>query len=169
MNSSDKLLDPVGWGILQALQINARMSFTEIGRRVGLSDTAVADRVRRMEDAGIIRGYHAEVDYEMIGLPIMAYIHLNVQGSQRSTTAIEDLVRSFPQVLEYYSMAGADCYILKVVVRSVRQLDQLLGELRKQGNVLTNTSIILSPLMESHPITEEALADITGPNRNPPV
>ena len=72
----EKLLDETGWHILQALQENARLSFSELGQRVGLSSPAVAERVRRMEDAGIIKGYHAEIDTAKVGYPITAIIRI---------------------------------------------------------------------------------------------
>src|SRR6267143_3746505 len=75
-----KLLDDVGWKILQQLQQDARLSFAELGRRVGLSTPAVLERVRRMEDSGIILGYHAELDAAKVGMPITAFIRISVVG-----------------------------------------------------------------------------------------
>src|SRR5215467_7996811 len=72
----ERLLDETGWRILQELQQNARLSFSELGQRVGLSSPAVTERVRRMEDAGIITGYHAEVDPARLGFPVLAIIRM---------------------------------------------------------------------------------------------
>src|SRR5438876_10855233 len=75
-----KLLDDFGWKILRELQENARISFAELGRRVGLSTPAVLERVRRLEESGIIKGYHADVDGAKIGMPITAFIRISVTG-----------------------------------------------------------------------------------------
>lgn len=75
-----KLLDDVGWKILDELQQNARVSFAELGRRVRLSTPAVLERVRRMEETGIILGYHAQLDGAKVGLPITAFIRISVVG-----------------------------------------------------------------------------------------
>ena len=76
----ERLLDDLGWKLLVALQENARLSFAELGRRVGLSTPAVAQRVRRMEDEGIIRAYRADVSPEKVGLPITAFIRMSIVG-----------------------------------------------------------------------------------------
>ena len=77
----EKLLDPLGWKLLVELQTDARISFAELGRRVGLSTPAVAERVRRMEDEGIIRAYRAEIDPSSVGLPITAFIRMSIVGN----------------------------------------------------------------------------------------
>ena len=82
---NERLLDETGWHILEALQENARLSFSELGQRVGLSSPAVAERVRRMEDAGIITGYRAEVNTARIGYTITAIIRINNSLEQRCT------------------------------------------------------------------------------------
>src|SRR4030042_4992706 len=76
---NDKLLDATGWQILRELEANARLSFAELGRRVGLSLPAVAERVRKMEDAGIITGYRAQVDPARVGLPIRAFVRIRLE------------------------------------------------------------------------------------------
>ena len=78
----ERSLDQIGVKILHELQKNARMPFSEIGRRVGLSSPAVAERVKKMEDAGIICGYHVKVDHEKIGYPIVAFIFLTTQSEK---------------------------------------------------------------------------------------
>src|SRR5215472_8883841 len=100
----ERLLDETGWHILEALQENARLSFSELGQRVGLSSPAVAERVRRMEDAGIITGYRAEVNIAKIGYPITAIMRLNPQGEK--CTRLNSLVRELPEVLECYRVTG---------------------------------------------------------------
>lgn len=79
-SDSDKLLDEIGWKILNELQLNARLPLTELGRRVGLSTPAVGERVRRLEDAGIILAYRAQVDHAKTGYPMLAFIRISVVG-----------------------------------------------------------------------------------------
>src|SRR5436309_4239134 len=81
----EKLLDATGWQLLQELQQNARLSYSELGQRVGLSSPAVAERIRRMEDAGIISGYHAEINRARIGYPITAIIRMSTFAGERCT------------------------------------------------------------------------------------
>src|SRR5262245_41633097 len=102
---SKKLLDEVGWQILTVLQEDARLSFTEIGRRVGLSLPAVVERVRRLEEAGIITGYRAEIDISKIGLGITAFIRVTTPSEKYP--ALNTLLKSMPEVLESHHLAGA--------------------------------------------------------------
>lgn len=136
----EKLLDETGWRILQALQENARLSFSELGLRVGLSSPAVAERVRKLEDAGIIKGYHAEVDTAKVGYPITAIIRAQAQGDRCSRISTE--VRDIPEVLECYRVTGSDCLIMKVMVSSVEHLEALIDRLSIHGPL--TTSIVLS-------------------------
>jgi Lrp/AsnC family transcriptional regulator, leucine-responsive regulatory protein len=137
---SEKLLDEIGWKILQELQENARLSFAELGRRVGLSIPAVTERVRRMEDAGIITGYHADIDPEKVGLPITAFIRMNIMGDV--TPRLTALLKELPEVSECHRGTGGDSFILKVNVSSVHHLEKLIDQLLPFGT--TTTSIVLS-------------------------
>jgi Lrp/AsnC family transcriptional regulator, leucine-responsive regulatory protein len=136
----ERLLDETGWHILEALQVNARLSFSELGQRVGLSSPAVAERVRRMEDAGIITGYRAVVNTAKIGYPITAIMRMNSQGER--STRLNVSVREIPEVLECYRVTGEDCHIMKVIVSSVEHLESLIDRLSVHGQV--TTSIVLS-------------------------
>src|SRR5690242_15330282 len=138
--SSEKNLDLTSREILRQLQENARLSYHELGRRVGLSAPAVAERVRKLEEAGIITGYHARVDPVRIGFPILAFIH---------TTCIRNrcfyshaLHEEFPEVLEYHRVTGNNCGIFKVCVSSVQHLEELIDRL--SAYELPSTSLILS-------------------------
>lgn len=137
---SEKLLDEVGWHILRELQENARLSFAELGRRVGLSIPAVTERVRRMEDAGIITGYHAQIDPEKIGLPITAFIRMNIVGDM--TPRLTALLKELPEISECHRGTGGDSFIMKVNVASVHHLERLIDRLLPFGT--TTTSIVLS-------------------------
>jgi len=136
----EKLLDETGWHILEALQDNARLSFSELGQRVGLSSPAVAERVRRMEDAGIISGYRAVVNTAKIGYPITAIMRMHSQGERCSRLNAQ--VREIPEVLECYRVTGEDCHFMKVMVSSVEHLESLIDRLSMYGQV--TTSIVLS-------------------------
>jgi Lrp/AsnC family transcriptional regulator, leucine-responsive regulatory protein len=146
---TERLLDDVGRKILSALQENARLNYAEIGRRVGLTANAVADRVRRMEEAGIILGYHVEVNPEKIGLPIAAYIRIATNSGR--SPQLDSLVRDCPEVIECHVITGPDSYILKVVVPSVHHLERFLEQLRFHGQ--PTTSVVLSTLVGRRRLT----------------
>jgi Lrp/AsnC family leucine-responsive transcriptional regulator len=135
-----KLLDDVGWKILSELQENARVSFAELGRRVGLSTPAALERVRRMEEAGIILGYHAEVDRAKVGIPITAFIRISVVGEMLQR--VIGIAEKLDEVLECHRVTGTDSFIIKVGVSSVEHLQHLFDQFSPY--TATTTSIILS-------------------------
>ena len=144
---NEKLLDDIGWHIIKELQENARLSFAELGRRVGLSIPAVTERVHRMEDAGIITGYHADVNPEKVGFPITAFIRMNITGNV--SEKIIALMDELPEVSECHRGTGGDSFIMKVRVSSVAHLEQLIEKLLPFGT--TTTSIVLSsPVTRRH-------------------
>lgn len=138
---SQAMLDDVNWRILQELQQNARISFAELGRRVGLTAPAVAERVRRLEEKGIITGYHAELDTSKVGLPLLAFIRIATSGEGRYEQVLA-LVRDRPEVLECHRVTGGDSYFVKVIVSSVQHLEEFLERLLPYGQ--PTTSIVLS-------------------------
>jgi Lrp/AsnC family transcriptional regulator, leucine-responsive regulatory protein len=146
----EKLLDETGWRLLQELQENARLSYSELGQRVGLSSPAVADRVRRMEEAGVISGYHAEVDMSRIGLPVQAIIRLR-SGAGRSCQRIAVWASDVPEVIECYRVSGDDSVVVKVAASSVTHLENVVNQLSQYG--YTSTSIIFSNPMKRRTIT----------------
>ena len=152
----EKLLDETGWRILQALQENARLSFSELGLRVGLSSPAVAERVRKLEDAGIIKGYHTEIDTTKVGYPITAIIRMQTQGDR--CTRISAGVRDIPEVLECYRLTGSDSLVMKVMVSSVEHLEALIDRLSLNGQL--TTSIVLSTVVSKRtivPVSDPAI------------
>ena len=151
---NERLLDETGWRILQALQENARLSFSELGQRVGLSSPAVAERVRRLEDAGIIKGYRAEIDTTKVGYPITAIIRAQAQGDRCSR--ISASVRDIPEVLECYRVTGSDCLIMRVMVSCVEHLEALIDRLSIYGPL--TTSIVLST-----PVAKRIIAPVSDP------
>lgn len=133
-------LDELGWRILCELQQNARISFSELGRRVGLTPPAVAERVRRLEDAGVITGYYVALDMEKLGRPLLAIVRLAPRGALASQ--VKQAVAEMPEVLECHHITGDDCYVLKVAVASVHALEELLEQLLRYGS--TTTSVVIS-------------------------
>ncbi len=143
----ERLLDKTGLALLRLLQENARTSFADLGKQVGLTAPAVAERVRRMEEAGIITGYHARVDPARLGLEIKAFIRVSdCEPCER----LVELVKTLPEVIECHMLTGSDSYILRVVVASIAHLDALIARLRPLARTM-NTSIVLeSPVEASH-------------------
>ena len=137
---TESLLDDAGWRILLALQADARLSFSALGRRVGLSPPAVAERVRRLEDAGIIRGYRVDLDLEIPGCPITAIIRVSTPEPQFAR--LKALVASLREVLECHHVTGADSLVLKVAASSVGHLEKVIEQLGRYGT--PTTSIVLS-------------------------
>lgn len=138
-----KYLDEIGWRILRELQENARITFAELGRRVGLSLPAVTERVRRLEDAGVITGYRAEIDKARIGLPITAFMRLSIAGD--ISTRLTTILKEIPEVMECYRVTGGDSFILKVHVSSVAHLEELIDKFVPFGT--TTTTLVLSTLV----------------------
>src|SRR5712692_6917469 len=132
----ERLLDDTGWQLLHELQQNARLSYSELGQRVGLSSPAVAERVRRMEDAGIITGYHAEVNTAKVGFPITAIIRLTGYGE--TCSRLNTVVSEFPEVLESYRVTGSDWVIMKIIATSVEHLEAFLDRMSTHGQSTTS-------------------------------
>lgn len=143
-----RLLDGVGWKLLALLQENGRRSFSELGRAVGLSAPAVAERVRRLEEAGIITGYHASVRLERIGWTIRALVRVSGIGSEAPQVAAT--ISAMPEVLECHRVTGEDSYILTLVARSTGHLEALVDRLLPFGRV--TTSLILSSPVPWRPV-----------------
>jgi Lrp/AsnC family transcriptional regulator, leucine-responsive regulatory protein len=148
---NEKLLDQVGWKLLHELQLDGRLSYAELGRRVGLTTPAVVERVKRMEEAGIILGYHADIDPMKIGMPITAFIRMSVVGDVFAK--ITNVVKTSPEVVECHRGTGADSFIMKVNVRSVEHLEALIDRLTPWGT--TSTSIVLSSPVERRELGQQ--------------
>jgi Lrp/AsnC family leucine-responsive transcriptional regulator len=135
-----KLLDPIGWRILAELQEDARIHFSELGRRAGLSTPAVIERVHRMEEAGIITGYRVEIDRQKVGRPVCAYIRVRVIGDLISHVIA--IAREMPEVYECHHIAGEDTFLLKVCVPSSEALENIIKKFMPY--VATTTMLVLS-------------------------
>ncbi len=140
IDNSQKLLDDTSWQILTILQENARIPFKELGQRVGLSSPAVAERVRRLEETGIITGYHAELNLEKLGLPITAFISIKSFGHR--CDEVRSLLQQRPEIIECDRVTGNDHYLAKVVVTDVSHLEELVDRFIPFATV--TTSIVLS-------------------------
>ncbi|HSK73442.1 MAG TPA: Lrp/AsnC family transcriptional regulator [Pyrinomonadaceae bacterium] len=134
------MIDEIDWKILKELQENARVTFAELGRRVGLTTPAVIERVRKLEDAKIIMGYRAEIDTAKVGLPITAFIRMSITGIDYSH--IIEVAEESNEVLECHRGTGGDSFIMKVAVADVGHLQTLIDRLTPYG--ITTTSIVLS-------------------------
>ena len=147
------MIDEIGWKILKELQVNARITFAELGRRVGLTTPAVIERIKKLEDARIITGYRAEIDTAKVGLPITAFIRMSISGVDYSH--IIEVAEQSKEVLECHRGTGGDSFILKVAVADVEHLQSLIDRLTPYG--ITTTSIVLSSPVKRRII--EAKAD----------
>jgi Lrp/AsnC family leucine-responsive transcriptional regulator len=139
-------LDSIAWKILEGLQHDARQSFAELGRKVGLSTPAVAERVRRLQEAGIITGYHAVLDAAKLGVPIRVVVRLTIPGGElqviRSVAAIKEL----SEISRCHRITGAESFVIEADVVSVRHLEALIDKLSALG--ATSTSTVLSSPVE---------------------
>ncbi|OLF14339.1 AsnC family transcriptional regulator [Actinophytocola xinjiangensis] len=129
-------LDPTDWAILAELQTDGRLALTELGRRVNLSASATTERVRRMEDAGIITGYRATVDLDKVGFGVLALVRLKYPGNQHQP--LHRLLTERPEFLECLRTTGEDCYTVKVAATSMRHLERIVNDLTSLGTTTTN-------------------------------
>jgi Lrp/AsnC family leucine-responsive transcriptional regulator len=141
-------MDDTNLRLLSELQRDARLSLAELGRRVGLSPPAVAERLQRLERDGVIRGYRAEFDPVALGYPLSAVIR--IRPAPRQLPKLADLARSAPEVVECLRITGEDCYLLRAYVRSVTHLEELIDRFTPFGQ--TTTSIVQSAPVPSRGI-----------------
>lgn len=137
---SEAVRDPVNARILDELQRNPRLTMKELGRRVGMSSPAVTERVRRLEDSGVIQGYRLDVNPVALGLSIAAYVRIRPNSGQLAKIA--ELAQQIPEVVECYRVTGEDCFFIKVYIPAMDQLDKILDKFLIYG--VTTTSIIQS-------------------------
>jgi len=141
-------IDTLNWSILRALQENSRASFASIGRKVGLTPPAVAERVKKMEDLGIIEGYHARVSHTLAGYQLKAIITLKAfMGKLQPFLA---LIKSLDEVINCYRITGNENIIMEVVLKDQFHLEQFIDKLIQYGE--TRTHIILSDVVADAPI-----------------
>ena len=143
-----QLLDETNRRIVEELQADARLSMAELGRRVSLSAPAVAERVQRLERAGVITGYHAAVDPKAIGFPLAAVVR--VRPASRQLHKIPEVARDIPEVVECYRITGEDCFFVKLHLRAMEDLEAILDRFVLYGQ--TTTSIVHSAPVGPRPL-----------------
>ena len=139
-------LDAIAWRILECLQQNARLSFAELGRKVGLSTPAVAERVHRLEEAGVISGYHATLDLAKLGLPIRVVVRLTRPGGDLQVSRAVTAIKELSEISRCHRITGDESFVLEASVVSIRHLEALIDKLSVLG--ATSTSTVLSSPVE---------------------
>lgn len=149
------MLDAKDWQLLELLQKDARMGYAQLGRHVGLSPPAAAERVKRLEDAGVIRGYRAELDPQRLGYVIEAVIRLRCDGSVCGS--IGPALAEIPEIIDYRRLAGEDSGSLRVLAMSVSHLEAVLDRIvRFHPSISTTTLVVLQTPYSNRPLSREA-------------
>lgn len=141
-------LDKVDAAILSALQANGRQSVAELARHINMSHSAAAERVRRLEESGVISGYAAHIDPERLGFAILAYLRLRYPSSAYEPLHL--LLANTPEVIEAHHVTGDDCFVMKVVAKSMKHLEQVSGKIGALGSV--TTSVVYSSPLPHRPL-----------------
>ncbi len=136
-------MEDVDRRLVDLLRADGRTSYTDLGRAMGLSTSAVHQRVRRLEERGVITGYTARIDHEAVGLPLTAFISV-APFDPSAPDDVPERLRGVPEIEACYSVAGDENYILKVRVGAPRDLEDLLARIRAAASVSTRTTIVLS-------------------------
>ncbi len=150
------LLDAINLRLLQELQENGRLSMAELGRRIGMSAPAVMERVDRLERAGVIVGYTAEIDPRALGFLVSAVVRIRPAPGQ--LRRIPEIAQETPEVTECYRITGEDCFLLKLQLRSIDDLEELLDRFTPYG--LTTTSIVHSAPVPRRSPPLQAVEDV---------
>jgi Lrp/AsnC family leucine-responsive transcriptional regulator len=160
-------LDSVDWAILAELQADARLSMAEVARRVHMSGPAVNERVRRLEDMGVITGYSAQVDLAAVGRPVRAYLRIAATSDIRRQVA--KVVDETPEVMECHRGTGRECFIMKIAVTDIAHLERVIDRFTRFGEI--TTSIVLSSLLPNRavePMTAEGSRRRPSTSTTPP-
>lgn len=144
---TESSLDQTAWRILRELQGDARLSFSELARRVGMSTPAVAERVRRLEEAGVITGYRAQLDRARLGRPLQAFLRLTTEAT--SNQRVVALCSSLDAVVECHHITGEDCFLIRLAVGSVGELEDVIARFRRFG--AAHTALVLSSPVAGKP------------------
>ena len=145
---SEKPLDAVDWRLVAELQTDGRLSYKELGRRINLSAPAVAERVRRLEESGVLTGYRAVVDARRAGYPILAFVQMQCSlGACLLKTSTAD---DYPEIVEVHKLSGDHCTMIKVRAASLAHLEGLFERLGKHGEM--RTSVVLSTQYEGRAV-----------------
>jgi Lrp/AsnC family leucine-responsive transcriptional regulator len=141
-------LDKVDTDIFSALQVDGRQTIAQLSRVLNMSNSAVAEQVRRLEESGVISGYSAVVDASRLGFTIMAYLRLRYPSSIYEP--LHTLLAEIPEVIEAHHVTGEDCFIMKVVATSMQHLEQVSGRIGTLGSV--TTSVVYSSPLQPRPL-----------------
>lgn len=142
--------------IVALLAHDGRMSFTDLGKRTGLSTSAVHQRVRRLEERGVLAGYHAAVDYHQVGLPMTALVSVT-PFDPAAPDDVPQRLSGITEIESCWSVAGGESYVLLVRVVSPADLEDLLARMRAASNVTTRTTVVLSTPWENRsPLVPDA-------------
>ncbi len=143
-------MEEIDRAIVAALTVDGRLSYTDLAERVGLSVSAAHQRVRRLEQRGVLLGYTARIDYPALDLPLTAFVAIRpVDLSQADDSP--DRLAHLAEIEACYSVAGDDHYLLLVRVSGPADLERLLHEIRSAANVTTRTTVVLSTPYENRP------------------
>jgi Lrp/AsnC family transcriptional regulator, leucine-responsive regulatory protein len=151
---------PVDWidlQILRLLEENSRLSYAELARKVKMSVPSVTDRIRKMEDSGVIEGYSIRLSPAAMGFEMLVFLRL--QAAPSAYQRIQEFATNTPEILEMHHVTGAESFLIKAVVQSIGHLESLIGKLSQHGT--TATSVVLSTKLENRKIT-----DLLGPKKN---
>jgi Lrp/AsnC family leucine-responsive transcriptional regulator len=143
-------VEEIDRAIVTALMLDGRLSYTDLAERVGLSVSAAHQRVRRLEQRGVLKGYSARVDYTALDLALTAFVAIRPLDPSQSDDAPDHLA-GLPEIEACYSVAGEDHYLLLVRVRGPQDLERLLQDIRSAANVATRTTVVLSTPYEGRP------------------
>lgn len=143
-------LDILNWKILECLQQNSRQSNTQIARNVGITSPAVAERIRKMEDGGVIEGYFTKVSYFETGHQLKAIITLRAFMGKLKPFLVK--AKSLNEVVNCYRITGNENIVMEVVLKNQQHLEQFIDQLISYGE--TKTQIVLSNIIENNPIVE---------------
>jgi Lrp/AsnC family leucine-responsive transcriptional regulator len=139
-------LDAIAWKLVEELQQNARVSFAELGRKIGLSTPAVAERVHRLEEAGVITGYHASLNSTKLGVPIRVLVRLTIPGGEAQINRTVTALKELSEISRCHRITGDESFIVEADVVSIRHLEVLIDRLSSLG--ATSTSTVLSSPVE---------------------
>ncbi|WP_282040997.1 Lrp/AsnC family transcriptional regulator [Winogradskyella flava] len=137
-------IDDINWKILKMLQENSRVALKDLAIEVGLSSPTVAERIQKMEDAGVIASYHAKVDLSKLGYLLGVYITIKIRFGQ--TERFEEFITTVPEISECHKLTGRDCMLLRGSVRDPKHLEDLNIRLAVYGEL--TTSLVLNSIMD---------------------
>lgn len=141
-------MDQTDWRLLGELQVDARLSYSELARRASLSPPAATERIRRLEERGVISGYRAMINLDRVGLPLLAFVRLKYPSGSHSP--LEKMLENVSEILECHHVTGEDCFIFKVAASSMGHLEQVTGRLASLGAI--TTSVVYSTPLPSRPV-----------------